>query len=600
MDKNVNDVETATDTERLQAMMKFQKHVKPEDYVDYDLYGRGDLRVFSSLSSTTGKNTSNEKDTTGKKNVESGNAKFFRVNFVRKKAKKFVEMLSSKVNCFCTRSEGKTDEVEQPDVGSPVTNESRTNSGNQSEIKELCANDHKAQRLASELVGVSTASKKISAGSETTEISKSDEGWIPHRVKSKVGSAESTSVVQEGMVERTLAKLRSTGSFVFKEPNSLKSHEGGIQDANVKPDRKSRVQMREESSAALDSQSAPMQFVLPGQVTRLQSLFQADSPNESGKAEIRHDSSSNHTKAAKEISFGDEKNAILCSEDCTDDGPDAMTPNAESFGKGNEHNAPAMRFLPDDIKDSRIMISGEQFDAPDSIVKRAVSSSNNDKPIAFNSTPPMKLDDIRAEIMPPETEQDIGEVEELVYGKDLSSHLSGRVEKMRSLFECSIPETVPEKEAVAATSESALIGASLSNDSAVLDSSDVIHDEPKIQLRAKATGDCNVHEETDCKQTGGSATSQAQVNTCAEIKNENTADEQNMVHVATDSDDRKSREVFAVVLEQNTEVEKAAVELDEGSYRSLEVDTVESSETQDVSSELSQPMSHFVGSCCIM
>eukprot|EP00737_Agarophyton_chilense_P000433 gb/GEZJ01000484.1/.p1 GENE.gb/GEZJ01000484.1/~~gb/GEZJ01000484.1/.p1 ORF type:complete len:596 (-),score=95.03 gb/GEZJ01000484.1/:2205-3992(-) len=376
------------EAERVKAMRDFAKNVSPGDYIDYDIYGRGEIHAFSNVSGHDDQaNAEGNGNNTSSSSNPSPRTFMVPMNHLGKKVRGFVAKLSGSMNCLGKRNSEANEEEAEPFL-SPLTNESHSPSlenRQASSIHHALVEGDTPISAEEKPVGQRVGRKRVSdaSGDGVCEEQKAvkdnipcrvDDGNMdetPRRVKSKMGSEEDTSVVEKGTIVRTIAKLRSTGSFAFMEPTSMRREGGESHDA---------APPREESSSVA-SKSTPSS--------------DAESKDRVG-----------------ELSLVDEHEASVT-----------------LIGSGRVEALRSM-FGEDEPQTAEQVVILDGLTTRESHAKTEVKATQPDKSESLAET--------EGTVLVPGTGRSEAELCSL---KELSSHLSGRVEKLRSLFECASSET---------------------------------------------------------------------------------------------------------------------------------------------------------------
>ncbi|KAI0561286.1 hypothetical protein FGB62_88g031 [Gracilaria domingensis] len=303
-------------------------------------------------------------------------------------------------------------------------------------------------------------------------------GDTPHRVKSKADGADDLPVVEKGMVVKTLAKLSSTGSFVFKATWSLTAHgeirkdghlhagqgssvgaknsakvsqessaapcskEGRVRECSMllierssSDSNSSRELLGEHSSAEAVACDTPENSIPAGKVRNLRSMFAEESSGVDKTVAgnkcraLEEAKSSAHSRNRKET-------CAPISIDPQNVAADVVVPIG-SFDVIRDPKGAFTATIPyGNVKTLVRSLRVDHSVVPDNVIIRKVSSSpkvtvltsesmplNNEKPGAS------ELEESESVLYVKESEQP-----PLLSVQELSKHLSGHVQKMKSLF----------------------------------------------------------------------------------------------------------------------------------------------------------------------
>ncbi|PXF41789.1 hypothetical protein BWQ96_08510 [Gracilariopsis chorda] len=307
------------------AMEDFKVHIKPGEYIDYDLYGRGDPRVFE----TTEGSTTNQESAldNGRARTRRFSPKSFLVpvKVFKKKLGAFARKLSGS-----RRNSGNDESPRNASVHSvtpiPVFEDTMNNVENapvvegESDISSpspICDVPDQTEDALQADEGVTTVTMSLNDKNMAAIIESEDEVTVseteepayddrvdnvPRRVRSKLPSEEKPPHIEPGMVSKVIAKLNSASSFEFKQASSFIKKKTLLQvsptaacamtDADSSADRTAETKsfkavsdtlsLTASSSASereTSSKSEIFDVSSAGRVERLRSLFQEkDSP----------------------------------------------------------------------------------------------------------------------------------------------------------------------------------------------------------------------------------------------------------------------------------------------------------------------------------
>ncbi|KAI0564453.1 hypothetical protein FGB62_25g429 [Gracilaria domingensis] len=512
------------DIEQLSAMSDFKKNLKAGDYIDCDLYGREDSRVLSRMTSTgEGSSKTQMQSVKRTRTSSSRQARFVPTGFFGRKIRSMIGKMSKTMDCFCWSSSASnaTDDDEVEAI-SPVAVASQPSSH---QNRQETSNDRP-------LVGTETLEEKLSTTLETCqdvqaegveeqeEEEKEAPGRVddtPRRVRSKVNSEDDLSVVEKGMVAKTLTKLRSSGSFVFQERRSHTqdvlrkdgdAHAGkdsclGSRGSAQLPEDALSAKSRDDGrphegcmapieisrsgsngSAPLFEENASVKAILSitpdngipaGRVRKLRSLFEEDTSSEIGavsgrefeaKEEENPSVPRRHHNGTCVRSKAENENVQI----------DAGVPNGSSDVDRDSYDASTATIPPSEVKTVGSALQVDRPDVPDDIIIPKVSSSPKVTVLALQPIPFKNEKRRLSELEESETASDMKEVEQAppLSVQLLTRHLSGQVQKMKAQFESNASKGMANNDCeVASESETYHIRAGLSGDSGLLSSEDV-------------------------------------------------------------------------------------------------------------------------------
>ncbi|KAI0562764.1 hypothetical protein FGB62_54g114 [Gracilaria domingensis] len=644
--------------ERMRAMLDFEKNVKPGEYIDYDLYGRGDSRVFSEMTSSGEKSPKSQMQLVkGTENHRTGNTWFLPPNSLGSMVRSVLGKLSKTMDCFgpntssidlTANSAPFLVEVTPPDAVASISSSPRdrpdpahgkrfTDGDKLLEIKEprKAIEEHHVEQV-----------EAIDAHAEEDSHRIVDE--TPRRVKSKVDSGDDLSVVEKGTVVRTLTNLRSTGSFVFKDTRSLVSQDDNrsdgdfnavktscllsndsadvVQGSGAQPSREDvrsqdasliprelfhsgsdndasageHIVVVEKTTLVENTHQAAEDGVLVGNVTRLRSVFEEDS---SGVADAVLVHQLEATKERKPLEHSAKRDELRrrSTKGCENVEKDTELQNG-SFDDATD--LPHASETSGTIKTVKSALDIDESHVADEVVIRRVSSALKVSALALGPETLNKEMKGIPEVQKSISTTDLKEVEQppLVSIHDLSRHLSGRVQTMKSMFESRSGETDSDGFELESQFEGVYhIRSGLSCDSGVLSNEDE-KDGDSVKVEGQATVESAMGKDggsesirvTDVTRTHEGVEKQGRDMEIFQVV-------ENCVVTGGDSTSNSADEVMSELVEEEGLRTEHEIESHRSSRESPR-DVIDESSTDSVASfdDISQPFSHIVGSCLLM
>ncbi|KAI0564719.1 hypothetical protein FGB62_24g153 [Gracilaria domingensis] len=661
---NVSEIEKEPqEIERLRAMLDFAKNVEPEAYIDYDLYGRGDSRVFSEITSSGGGRSKTRmqsvKDT---EEHHATNTWFVPLSSLGNMFRSVLRKLTKTMDCFgqdisiidvTTDNTPLVVEVTRPkavaslpssfeDRPEPPRNKSFVDGDKSAAIE--------APRKVFEKNNVEQVEAVDTQNEEDVQNIVDD---TPRRVKSRVDSGDDLSVVEKGTIVRTLTKLRSTGSFVFKETRSLVSQNEDRNDGDFDADKTSCLFSNDSAEAVQDSGAqssrdetrsqesslihpeifrpcsdnaarvkehdvlveeanlveaahiAAKNGVSAGNVTRLRSVFEEDTSGVVDAVLVYQLEDKQERMSAKY--------STPCDKPCGQSSIGSENEKKDELQNGNNDDAIDLQhasstpMLSGTVTMVRSSMDADKCHVPDNVIIHKVSCTPRVSAITVRPeslTTKMKC---TSEFHNWETAPDTEGVEQppLLSAQELSKHLSGRVQKIKSLFESSSVERASDEFGMESKSEEAhRIRSGLSCDSGVFSHED---DEnvDKVVVETQITVESATGKEMSPKTINATEATR--------VFEEDDKQDQNMATIQVVEDSVVMREdilpnsgeevmeMSALVEEDDSRTEHK-IQSHRNSGESLPDVVVDESSSDSGSSydDIFHPVSHLVGSCLIM
>ncbi|KAI0562399.1 hypothetical protein FGB62_61g186 [Gracilaria domingensis] len=652
--------------ERLRAMSDFEKNVKPGEYIDCDLYGREDSRILSGMTSTgEGGSAPQVQSVKGPRRRSSGQTRFVATGMFGKKLRSMFGKMSRTIDCFCwSPSTSRATDGDEAESTRPVS----------AACQPTVIQEHEEFSNDKSLVGADALEEKLRPAPEDRHVERGVEiveeleedgapGRVddtPRRVKSKVDSGDDMSVVEKGMVVKTLTRLRSTGSFVFKGTRSLASQDeiskdrelhgelhveedsclGSRDSANVSKDAPSAPSrgavtplesgmVPVEVSSPESNNSAPLleddttveatvcitpdNSVLAGGVRKLRSRFEYDTSSVMGAVAGQKFEAQQEAKSSIQSLHHDETR-VPSGVDLETVEADVEVPN-RSFDVDRDSQDACTATSPlSEVKTVEGALQVDGANVPDHVIIRKVSSSLQVTALALEQMPLNHEGKDVSALEECETAPKVKGVEQapLLSAQAFSRHVSGHVQKMKSLFESrSSDEMAGNDHEEESESETDRICAGLSDDSGLLcgeDGSDeeAIEREEQSQLTdamdgSKGAKTCGAVKATvPTKEAAEAAVVDERVGDIAIIPE--VGDFVDGTEDLEHNDGDGTGDILELEVWGVSETTEHANERHMSSGESSHVDSVEesSSSSRASSDNLSQPDSHFVGSCMVM